>query len=136
MSSRFGKVAVLMGGPSAEREVSLKSGAAVLAALRRQGVDAHSVDPDSGVLQVLTQDKYDRAFIVLHGRWGEDGVIQGALETIDMPYTGCGVLASALGMLASIWLSAPPGASVVCVFGALLVLAAMVRPLVARASAR
>ncbi len=98
MSRRFGKVAVLMGGPSAEREVSLKSGAAVLAALLRQGVDAHSVDPDRGVLQALTREKYDRAFIVLHGRWGEDGVIQGALETIDMPYTGCGVLASALGM--------------------------------------
>lgn len=98
MSSRFGKVAVLMGGPSAEREVSLKSGAAVLAALLRQGVDAHRVDPDREVLQTLTREKYDRAFIVLHGRWGEDGVIQGALETIDMPYTGCGVLASALGM--------------------------------------
>lgn len=94
----FGKVAVMMGGKSAEREVSLKSGAAVLAALLRQGVDAHSVDPDRGVLQALTREKYDRAFIVLHGRWGEDGVIQGALETIDMPYTGCGVLASALGM--------------------------------------
>ncbi len=98
MSSRFGKVAVLMGGPSAEREVSLKSGAAVLAALRRRGVDAHAVDPDSGVLQILTRERFDRAFIVLHGRWGEDGVIQGALETIAMPYTGCGVLASALGM--------------------------------------
>src|SRR3970040_1005231 len=98
MNRNFGKVAVLMGGPSAEREVSLKSGAAVLAALRRRGVDAHAVDPDSGVLQILTREKYDRAFIVLHGRWGEDGVIQGALETIDMPYTGCGVLASALGM--------------------------------------
>jgi D-alanine-D-alanine ligase len=94
----FGKVAVLMGGTSAEREVSLKSGAAVLAALQRRGVDAHGVDPDAGVLRLLQEQGFDRAFIVLHGRGGEDGVIQGALETIDMPYTGCGVLGSALGM--------------------------------------
>lgn len=94
----YGKVAVLMGGSSAEREISLKSGAAVLAALLRRGVDAHSVDPDAGVLTLLREQAFDRAFIMLHGRGGEDGVIQGALETIGMPYTGCGVMASALGM--------------------------------------
>jgi D-alanine-D-alanine ligase len=94
----FGKVAVLMGGTSAEREISLKSGAAVLAALRRRGVDAHAVDPDRRVLQSLQDGGFDRAFVILHGRGGEDGVIQGALETIGMPYTGCGVLASAIGM--------------------------------------
>ena len=98
MARNYGKVAVLMGGPSAEREVSIKSGTAVLSALRRQGVDAHAVDPDHDIVQTLTREKFDRAFIVLHGRWGEDGVIQGALETIGMAYTGCGVLASALGM--------------------------------------
>lgn len=94
----FGKVAVLLGGTSAEREISLKSGAAVLAALRRRGVDAHGVDPDRRVLQRLQEQGFDRAFIMLHGRGGEDGVIQGALETIGMPYTGCGVLGSALAM--------------------------------------
>jgi D-alanine-D-alanine ligase len=94
----FGRVAVLMGGASAEREVSLKSGAAVLAALRARDVDAHAVDPDAHVLEQLRREGFDRAFIVLHGRGGEDGVIQGALETIAMPYTGSGVLGSALGM--------------------------------------
>ncbi len=94
----FGKVAVLMGGQSAEREISLKSGAAVLDALQRRGVDAHAVDPDQTVLQQLRDGGYDRAFVILHGRGGEDGVIQGALETIGMPYSGCAVLASALGM--------------------------------------
>jgi D-alanine-D-alanine ligase len=94
----FGKVAVLMGGTSAEREISFKSGVAVLAALQRRGVDAHGVDPDARVLQLLQEQGFDRAFIMLHGRGGEDGVIQGALETIGMPYTGCGVLGSALGM--------------------------------------
>ncbi len=97
-ASDFGKVAVLMGGTSAEREISLKSGTAVLAALQRRGVNAHDVDPDAGVLQLLQEQGFDRAFIVLHGRGGEDGVIQGALETIGLPYTGCGVLGSALGM--------------------------------------
>ena len=96
--ARFGKVAVLLGGRAAEREVSLKSGAAVLAALRRQGVDAHALDPDETVLTELHGGGFDRAFIVLHGRGGEDGVIQGALETIGLPYTGSGVLGSALGM--------------------------------------
>lgn len=96
--TRFGKVAVLLGGRAAEREISLKSGAAVLAALRGQGVDAHPLDPDAGVLEALRAGGFDRAFIILHGRGGEDGVIQGALETIGLPYTGSGVLGSALGM--------------------------------------
>ncbi|WP_372523206.1 D-alanine--D-alanine ligase [Sulfuricaulis sp.] len=94
----FGKVAVLMGGPSAEREVSLKSGNAVLAALKRQDVDAHGIDADRSTLRLLEDGGFDRVFIVLHGRWGEDGVIQGALEVLDIPYTGSGVLGSALGM--------------------------------------
>jgi D-alanine-D-alanine ligase len=95
---RFGKVAVLLGGRAAEREVSLTSGNAVLSALRRRGVDAHPLDPDETVLEQLRTGGFDRAFIILHGRGGEDGVIQGALETIAMPYTGSGVLGSALGM--------------------------------------
>ncbi|HRD66594.1 MAG TPA: D-alanine--D-alanine ligase [Candidatus Competibacter sp.] len=94
----FGNVAVLMGGWSAEREVSLKSGAAVLAALRMRGVDAHGIDVDRNVLGVLADGRFDRAFVVLHGRGGEDGVVQGALEVLGLPYTGSGVLASALGM--------------------------------------
>jgi len=94
----FGKVAVLMGGWSAERAVSLNSGAAVLAALRARNVDAHGIDADRGVLGVLAAGCFDRVFIILHGRGGEDGVIQGALEVLGLPYTGSGVLASALGM--------------------------------------
>lgn len=94
--SDFGKVAVLFGGKSAEREVSLQSGSRVLAALLRQGVDAHSFDPAEGKLDELAA--YDRAFIALHGRYGEDGTIQGALELMGIPYTGSGVLASAVGM--------------------------------------
>ncbi|ALP52333.1 D-alanine--D-alanine ligase [Candidatus Tenderia electrophaga] len=94
----FGKVAVLMGGRSAEREISLKSGAAVLRALQEKGVDAHELDVSDNVLMDLRAGDYDRAFIILHGRGGEDGVMQGALETIGMPYTGSGVLGSALGM--------------------------------------
>jgi D-alanine-D-alanine ligase len=94
----FGKVAVLMGGPSAEREVSLKSGNAVLAALKRQGVAAHGIDADKSTPRLLEDGGFDRAFIALHGRWGEDGVIQGALEVLGIPYTGSGVLGSALGM--------------------------------------
>lgn len=94
----FGKVAVLMGGRSAERGISLKSGAAVLRALQEKGVDAHEVDVSDNVLVDLQAGGYDRAFIILHGRGGEDGVMQGALETIGMPYTGSGVLGSALGM--------------------------------------
>lgn len=94
----FGKVAVLMGGRSAERGISLKSGAAVLRALQEEGVDAHELDVSDNVLMDLQAGRYDRAFILLHGRGGEDGVMQGALETVGMPYTGSGVLGSALGM--------------------------------------
>ena len=94
--SEFGKVAVLFGGKSAEREVSLKSGSGVLAALLRQGVDAHAFDPAERKLDELTA--YDRVFIALHGRYGEDGTIQGALELMGIPYTGSGVMASAVGM--------------------------------------
>jgi D-alanine-D-alanine ligase len=94
----FGKVAVLFGGNSAEREVSLKSGAAVLAALRRTGVDAHAFDPAERPLSVLKDEGYARVFIALHGRGGEDGCLQGALELMGIPYTGSGVLASALAM--------------------------------------
>lgn len=96
---QFGKVAVLYGGTSAEREVSLKSGNAVLEALQRGGVDAQGIDVvDAAILEQLRTGGFARAFIVLHGRGGEDGVIQGALETIGLPYTGSGVLGSALGM--------------------------------------
>ena len=94
----FGKVAVLLGGRSAERAVSLKSGAMVLNALRKRGVDAHPFDPQQRDLAALIAEKFDRVFIVLHGRYGEDGTIQGALELLDIPYTGSGVLASALAM--------------------------------------
>jgi D-alanine-D-alanine ligase len=96
--SVFGRVALLLGGRSAEREISLKSGNAVLAALRRQGVDAVPLDPDAAILERLRTGGFDRVFIMLHGRGGEDGQIQGALETIGLPYTGSGVLGSALGM--------------------------------------
>jgi D-alanine-D-alanine ligase len=94
----FGKVAVLMGGPSSEREISLLSGAAVLAALVRSGVDAHAFDPAGRDLWELKREGYARAFIALHGRFGEDGTVQGALETLGIPYTGSGVMASALAM--------------------------------------
>lgn len=94
----FGKIAVLFGGKSAEREVSLKSGAAVLAALLRSGVDAHPFDPATRSLQELKDQGFAAAFIALHGRFGEDGTVQGALELLDIPYTGSGVMASALGM--------------------------------------
>lgn len=94
----FGRVAVLMGGWSAERPISLESGTAVLAALQRRGVDAHGIDVGRDVVGRLAAGGFDRAFIALHGRGGEDGVIQGALETLGLPYTGSGVLASALGM--------------------------------------
>jgi len=96
--NRLGKVAVLMGGSSAEREISLKSGSTVLAALLRAGVDAHGIDVGSDVLSILEQGCFDRAFNLLHGRGGEDGVIQGALQLLNLPYTGSGVLASALSM--------------------------------------
>lgn len=97
-STRFGKVAVLYGGWAAERPVSLKSGAAVLAALQESGVDAHGIDVDRNILSVLQAGHYDRVFNILHGRGGEDGVIQGALELLGLPYTGCGVKASAISM--------------------------------------
>ncbi len=92
----FGKVAVMLGGNSAEREVSLKSGAAVLAALRSRGVDAHGFDPAMQPLEALKG--FQRVFIALHGRGGEDGSLQGALTLMRIPYTGSGVLASALAM--------------------------------------
>ena len=92
----FGKVAVLFGGKSAERDVSLNSGARVLAALLRQGIDAYAFDPAERKLDELAG--YDRAFIALHGRYGEDGTIQGVLELMGIPYTGSGVMASAVGM--------------------------------------
>lgn len=98
MAREFGKVAVLLGGKSAEREVSLKSGGAVLAALRRQGVDAHPFDPAERDLLDLEREGFARVFIALHGRFGEDGTVQGALELMGIPYTGSGVMASALGM--------------------------------------
>jgi D-alanine-D-alanine ligase len=91
-------VAVLLGGRSAEREVSLKSGAAVLAALQRSGVDAHAFDPAERELSELKAGKFDRVFVMLHGRGGEDGTVQGALELMGIPYTGSGVMASAIGM--------------------------------------
>ena len=94
----FGKVAVLMGGRSAERPVSLKSGAMVLAALKKKGVNAHAFDPKERGLEALIGERFDRAFVILHGRYGEDGTIQGALELLGIPYTGSGVLASALAM--------------------------------------
>ncbi len=94
----FGKVAVLMGGNSAEREISLESGNAVLSALLRSGVDAEGIDWKSGIPEQLQNKKVDRAFNALHGRGGEDGVIQGVLETIEIPYTGSGVQGSALAM--------------------------------------
>ncbi len=93
-----GKVAVLMGGPSSEREISLLSGTAVLKALRDRGVDAHAFDPAERPLAALAAEGYKRVFIALHGRFGEDGTVQGALETMAIPYTGSGVMASALAM--------------------------------------
>ncbi len=93
-----GKVAVLMGGRSAEREISLLSGNAVLGALRERGVDAQAFDPRERPIAELKRDHFDRVFIALHGRYGEDGTVQGALELLGIPYTGSGVMASALAM--------------------------------------
>ena len=98
MDKGFGKVAVMFGGDSAERDVSQKSGAAVLAALRRAGVDAHAFDPAQRPLAALREEGYARVFVALHGRGGEDGKLQGALDLMKIPYTGSGVLASALAM--------------------------------------
>jgi D-alanine-D-alanine ligase len=97
-SADFGKVAVLLGGDSSEREISLLSGNAVLAALKRRGVDAYAFDPSVVPVQRLVDGKFDRAWIALHGPGGEDGLMQGALEWLGIPYTGSGVLASALTM--------------------------------------
>ena len=96
--TQFGKVAVLMGGLSAEREISLLSGNAILNALQAKGVDAHRVDVNEDIVNDLSTGQYQRAFIVLHGRGGEDGTIQGLLELMNMPYTGSGVMASSLAM--------------------------------------
>ena len=98
MSENRGKVAVLMGGRSSEREISLLSGNAVLNALRERGVDAHAFDPNERDIADLKREKFERAFIALHGRYGEDGTVQGALELLGVPYTGSGVMASALAM--------------------------------------
>ena len=92
------KIAVLLGGTSAEREVSLNSGTAVLNALRKQGYDAHPIDPKTFPVATLKEQGFDRVFNILHGRGGEDGTMQGLLEQIGIPYTGCGVMASALTM--------------------------------------
>jgi len=94
----YGRVAVVMGGRSAEREISLLSGTAVLDSLLRSGVNAIGIDADTGLLEVLREKSVDRVFIMLHGRDGEDGKLQGALEWMGLPYTGSGVLASALAM--------------------------------------
>ena len=95
---QFGKVAVLMGGLSAERDISLLTGEAVLAGLLEKGVDAHAIDVDKNVIEKITAGNYDRVFIALHGRGGEDGQIQGVLETLGLPYTGSKILGSALSM--------------------------------------
>ena len=94
----FGRVAVLMGGWAAEREVSLVSGQAVLDGLQRRGIDAHGIDVGRDILSVLASGRFDRVFNVLHGRGGEDGVIQGVLDILQLPYTGSGVMGSAIGM--------------------------------------
>jgi D-alanine-D-alanine ligase len=108
--SDFGKVAVLLGGKSSEREISLMSGKAVLEGLRKAGVDAHPFDPSERELSDLKKEGYARVFIALHGRYGEDGTVQGALELLGIPYTGSGVMASALCMdkvrTKMIWLAA------------------------------
>jgi D-alanine-D-alanine ligase len=96
--AEFGKVAVLLGGDSTEREISLLSGGAVLKALKRRGVDAHAFDPGERPVQGLASEGFDRAWNALHGPGGEDGLMQGALEWLGIPYTGSGVLASALTM--------------------------------------
>ncbi|HEY2559837.1 MAG TPA: D-alanine--D-alanine ligase [Caldimonas sp.] len=108
-ANSFGKVAVLMGGTSAEREISILSGTGVLAALRSQGVDAHPFDPAERGLGELQTEGFVRCFVALHGRHGEDGTVQGALELLGIPYTGSGVMASAIAidkvMTKRIWLA-------------------------------
>lgn len=107
--SQFGKVAVLLGGQSAEREVSLMSGRGVLEALRSRGVDAHAFDPAERELGELKRENFERCFIALHGRFGEDGTVQGALELMGIPYTGSGVMASSIAidkvMTKRVWLA-------------------------------
>ena len=97
-AARFGKVAVLFGGASNEREISIMSGTGVLKALQAKGVDAHAFDPAARDLAALKHEGYARCFIALHGRGGEDGTIQGALQMLGVPYTGSGVMGSAIGM--------------------------------------
>jgi D-alanine-D-alanine ligase len=97
-AKELGKVGVLFGGRSAEREVSIMSGTGVLAALRNRGVDAHAFDPAERSLAELADEKFDRVFIALHGRYGEDGSLQGVLEQLGIPYTGSGVMASSIAM--------------------------------------
>jgi D-alanine-D-alanine ligase len=108
-TNNFGKVAVLMGGKSAEREVSLMSGSGVLKALQSKGVDAHAFDPAERDLSELKRKGFKRCFIALHGRFGEDGTVQGALELLGIPYTGSGVMASAIAidkvMTKRVWLA-------------------------------
>jgi D-alanine-D-alanine ligase len=108
-STAFGKVAVLMGGASAEREISLMSGGGVLQALQSRGVDAHAFDPAEHPLSDLKRQGFERCFIALHGRFGEDGTVQGALELLGIPYTGSGVMASAIAidkvMTKRVWLA-------------------------------
>ena len=108
-SQNFGKVAVLMGGQSAEREISFLSGRGVLAALQSRGVDAHAFDPAERNLSDLQKLGFQRCFIALHGRFGEDGTVQGALELLGIPYTGSGVMASSIAidktMTKRVWLS-------------------------------
>src|SRR4051812_11115030 len=105
----FGKVAVLMGGKSAERDISLMSGGGVLKALQSKGIDAHAFDPAERDLSELKRDGFQRCFIALHGRFGEDGTVQGALELLGIPYTGSGVMASAISidkvMTKRVWLA-------------------------------
>ena len=109
IAKSMGKVAVLMGGDSAEREVSLMSGQGVLAALRARGVDAHAFDPASRPMDELKKQGFTRCFIALHGRYGEDGTVQGALELLGIPYTGAGVMASSMAidkvMTKRVWLA-------------------------------
>jgi D-alanine-D-alanine ligase len=107
--SDYGRVGVLMGGRSSERDVSLQSGSGVLEALRNLGIDAYAFDPGLRLVESMTQEQFDRVFISLHGRYGEDGTMQGFLEQISIPYTGSGVLASAMAIdkqvTKNIWLS-------------------------------
>ncbi|MCB1845025.1 MAG: D-alanine--D-alanine ligase, partial [Halioglobus sp.] len=97
-TAAFGRVAVMLGGNSSEREVSLASGKAVLAALVSRGVDAHAWDPSERNMRQFADAGFDRVWIALHGPGGEDGALQGALQWLDLPYTGSGVMASALAM--------------------------------------